>query len=454
MENIDFNANLINQTRTKALEITLLISLILAICLIPVNHFVGSTFPNHIVALGIFLLYLAFKVTKSNLIIGNFLSFLMFAFIWHMSYKTGGIYSRDLASLTIAPIIALTVVGVRSSMFWILSIIALNFYFLKIQKDPTVAQYNQNQINQFEDVYFFALNLVGVILPLIFLFILTNLNNRMFQRLTKGNALLDQKNDLLEKQRIELENKTEDLKNVNNKLEKYAHTISHDLKQPLRTIHSFTTLLNRETSKEDADKNRISEFSNFITQGTKRIHSKVDELLNFAKNSRLEQSQYLSVKNIIDKVCFDLDALFVENNIEIAVAEMPILYLQSGTLDQVFQNIISNAIKYKKKDIPLTLDIRYEDRQDHCIFIITDNGVGIKNEDLTEIFQYQQQTHNFNPGQGIGLYICQEIINSYNGEIWVESEYGAGSSFYISLPKSGVKPENTVQVEENELKSA
>lgn len=230
----------------------------------------------------------------------------------------------------------------------------------------------------------------------------------------------------------------------NLQLENFAYLASHDLREPMRTIVSFSQLL-RKSAGHKLDQ-RESEFLDFIQEGTKRIEMLVNGLLAYAKinNARLI-IQKINVRMIIDQVCMDLQQLIREKKAVIEVDYLPDSLLSDPSgLYQVFQNLISNAIKYHQVDTPPTVKIGYKEEEQFHHFTISDNGIGIAPEFFERIFLLFKTLKNksLSNSSGIGLTTCKKIIEKMGGTIWVESEEGRGSTFHFTLPMDPVLQEN------------
>ncbi|MEM6698760.1 MAG: HAMP domain-containing sensor histidine kinase, partial [Bacteroidota bacterium] len=175
-----------------------------------------------------------------------------------------------------------------------------------------------------------------------------------------------------------------------------------------------------------------------ITQSSDSMMNLIDDLLTHAKASAKKDITFeeLPLDEVLDAVLLNLKSQIDENNITIHRCTLPAVRVVPTKINQVFQNIISNAIKFKKKETPLTVHINCEDKGAHWQVAIEDNGIGIEKKDQEKIFTPFKKLHHEREyaGSGIGLATCKKIVEMHQGTIWVESEKNIGTKFIFTLP--------------------
>lgn len=264
----------------------------------------------------------------------------------------------------------------------------------------------------------------------------------------QGNIIYNDKNnqvgitasliDITERVRAkeQLKESMEELKRSNQELEQFAYVASHDLQEPLRMVSSFTQLLQkRYQDKLDEEAN---EFIDYAVNGAKRMQNLINDLLTFSRiGTRGKPFELIDMNKILENILQNLSFKIKESNVEINYDVLPTIKVDRSQMSQVFQNLISNAIKFHRDDVPPKIDISFEETDTEWIFSIKDNGIGVDPQFFDKIFVIFQRLHKRGKydGTGIGLAVCKKIIERHGGGIWVESETREGSTFFFSIPK-------------------
>ncbi len=426
---------IVERHQARTVVIFLWVIIITCILLWPFSQQYGSEFPFIPTIFVSLILLFFYKATRSNFLIGNLCAFSIFMATVNLSFKSGGIYSLDIAGLILVPIIAINMVGWRSSLGWTLASTLPIFYHFKKSKNTDILQTYREQLFGFELEYFLMLHLVVIILPMILVFIFIKLNRSLVKEIENRNSDLDEANEILASQTIQLTTTKNELEKSNTLLKKYAHVTSHDLKQPIRTISSFSQLLNREIEKKEPNKESIQTYLKLISEGSTRMNTQVEEILSYSKNIDKNSVQNIDVKVTIDEVIADLAHQINENQIQLRLSNLPTIQGIPATVYTLFQNLISNAIKYKHPARDLTLDIEAQEKDCTWTFSIKDNGIGIPKDKLGLIFKMGTQIDSNKEGFGIGLNTVKEFIETTGGKIWVQSQEGIGSTFSFTYPK-------------------
>ena len=228
-----------------------------------------------------------------------------------------------------------------------------------------------------------------------------------------------------------------ELKRSNRELQQFAYVTSHDLQEPLRTIASFTQLMERRyRGKLDRD---ADEFMGYIVDASVRMKQMIMDLLEYSRvGTKQEDYHPVNIESELKNVLDNLNDLIERNRAQITYDTLPVVPGDRNQLFLLLQNLIINAIKFKKEDKPPKIHISAaEDFENgEYVFSIADNGIGIEEQYFDRIFIIFQRLHTREEyhGTGIGLSVVKKIVERHGGRIWVESEFGEGSTFYFTVP--------------------
>jgi PAS domain S-box-containing protein len=232
----------------------------------------------------------------------------------------------------------------------------------------------------------------------------------------------------------ELHQQTEDLTRSNEELQQFAYVASHDLQEPLRMVTSYLDLLERRYKGQLDD--RADQFIAFAVDGAKRMQVLIQDLLSYSRvGTRGRSFEPVNCEIIVKNVLNNLRVAIADCQAIITYHELPTVMGDATQLTQVFQNLISNAIKFQR-DEPPEIQIRIQRTPHDWLFSVQDNGIGIDLQYRDRIFVLFQRLHSRTDysGTGIGLAVCKKIVERHGGKIWVESQLGQGSTFYFTIP--------------------
>jgi PAS domain S-box-containing protein len=236
--------------------------------------------------------------------------------------------------------------------------------------------------------------------------------------------------DISDRKRIE-----DDLRRANQELEQFAFSASHDLQEPVRSVKIYSELLAKHF--EGRLDTEALEFLGYLRLGATRMETLVRDLLTYMQVTKFESPAEITDANESLKIALaNLAGTVLETGAQITADSLPSVRVHGAHLQQLFQNLIGNAIKYRSPQRPPVVHVTAQGYNGHWIFAVTDNGIGIDSEYKERIFGLFKRLHTTDEysGTGIGLAICQRIVERYRGRIWVESEPGRGSTFRFTLP--------------------
>ena len=241
----------------------------------------------------------------------------------------------------------------------------------------------------------------------------------------------------LEKEVVHRKLIAEDLTRSNKDLEQFAYVASHDLQEPLRAVAGFVELLSMKLEK--TLDNKSTEYITHTVEGVKRMQSLINGLLEYSRiGTRGQQPEPADAKTALDRALAHLHMSITESGAKITADDLPKVNVDALQLAQLFQNLISNAIKFRSEKPP-KIRITANHKDGFWQFAVADNGIGIEPQYMDRIFLIFQRLHSRvkYPGTGIGLALCKKIVERHGGKIWVESKAGAGSTFYFTIPDTG-----------------
>jgi len=242
--------------------------------------------------------------------------------------------------------------------------------------------------------------------------------------------------ELVTERTSDLAKAVNELEKSNKELEEFAYVASHDLQEPLRMVSSYTQLLERRyKDKLDQDAN---DFIQYAVDGANRMQRLINDLLEYSRvSSQGKQFTRIDASQVLGQAVSNLQHLIADNLALVTNMDLPVLNIDETQIVRVFQNLIENAIKYKKKTELPKIHISCKKKNNMYEFSVADNGLGIEMQYHDRIFIIFQRLHTKNeyPGTGIGLSVSKRIIERHGGTIWFESKKGEGTTFYFTIPE-------------------
>ncbi|MEO6719552.1 MAG: PAS domain S-box protein, partial [Ferruginibacter sp.] len=238
----------------------------------------------------------------------------------------------------------------------------------------------------------------------------------------------------IKKSEADLDLKNTELKRKNTELEQFAYVASHDLQEPLRTTSSFVKLLQQQYKGKLDDK--ADKYLHFVIESSDRMKVLINDLLDYSRIGTKRELKKVDCAKVLQDVTADLHKAITDAGALIISDQLPVINGYATEIKQLFQNLTINAIKFRKKNTVLTLNISAKIEGGHWLFSFADNGIGIDKAHNERIFIIFQRLHTRAEyqGSGIGLSHCRKIVELHHGKIWVESTPGEGSTFYFTIP--------------------
>jgi signal transduction histidine kinase len=234
----------------------------------------------------------------------------------------------------------------------------------------------------------------------------------------------------------ELKRTNHELTRVNRELEEFAWVASHDLQEPLRMVNIYTQLICEKFGGEKGTDPDLNLYAGFVGQGVHRMERLIRDLLTFSRTVHIESRDGTSadLSTSLAQAISILKNRIEENATVIHAESLPVVHGDAPQLAQVFQNLISNSIKYRKAEETPRIEITSEHKNGEWITAVQDNGIGFDQQYADSIFGLFKRLHKDEyPGTGLGLAICQRIVERYGGRMWATSKDGEGATFYFAL---------------------
>lgn len=242
----------------------------------------------------------------------------------------------------------------------------------------------------------------------------------------------------------DLERYAAELERSNRDLEQFAYAASHDLQTPLRKVRSFSLLLKEELAPDIAAmdperRKRLETYFRFIVDGADRSQELINGLLSFSRIGRRVEKEWMPLDDALDDAVFILEEHIKKKSVRLERHPLPVVFATPSLMARVFQNLLGNAIKFRSDERKPRIEVGVDDLGQEWRVYVKDNGIGIDARHRERVFVIFQRIGAKKRGTGLGLALCKKIIESHGGKIWYESELGAGTVFYFTMPKEGTE---------------
>lgn len=234
--------------------------------------------------------------------------------------------------------------------------------------------------------------------------------------------------------RLQLERCQDRLETVSNDFEQFAYVVSHDLQEQVRNITNFAGLLEKRMQDDKDEEMKLC--LGVINGSSARLNLLLSDLLTFSRIGRNKMPEPVDCTKVFAGVLSEMEETIRKNQAKITIGKMPVIMGFEGEIKLLFQNLLSNALKFRNKISTPEISFQCHNKSGVMEFSITDNGIGLAEVYSKKIFMMFQRLHPDEdyPGTGAGLALCKKIINHHGGEIWVKSKPGQGSDFYFTIP--------------------
>ncbi len=336
------------------------------------------------------------------------------------TYFSGGIKNSANFYLAVIILSAFMLLGKKAGIFFtLLSILHLIYFYI-------IGIYT-NWVND---------TFIGDSPQLVFLYYFMSTSVSILVLALQSISIERNKNEVIaaiKKNENEIRLKNVELERKNKELEQFAFVASHDLQEPIGTASNFAQLLQRQY--RDKLDERGEKYLSFIIQSSERMNTLIKELLDYSRIGHEAERVQIDCNQLINQISNDLKNVIDESQATIVAENLPDIFGYPKGIKQLFQNLVSNSIKFKRQGVKPEIQIRCREENQYFHFSITDNGIGISKEYHDRIFLIFQRLHSRTEfeGSGIGLSHSKKIVELHNGKIWLESTPMVGSTFHFTI---------------------
>jgi signal transduction histidine kinase len=377
-----------------------------------------------------------FKKWGSFIVSGNLLAFSLAFILTPMVLKTGGLNSDNLLWMMFCPMSVLLFSGKINALPWLVGLLIFTCYLYHL--DVLYPEKFEAQIAHLGSNYY--------VVSYSLLFIVAYLNVMLFKYgeesiiddLQSHKIILEAKRAELTQINAQLRQLSEQLKRSNQDLESFAYASSHDLKEPLRMIGIYTQLIQKKL--KDQLTPETDEMMGFVKNGVSQMQRLLEDILEYSRVGRgMDKMKMIDLDDVLFFVRNNLKMVISETNtLILEEKELPHVFSRYSEMVQLFQNLISNAIKFKKQHDNQKITISWVELEHFIQITVSDEGIGIEPSFQNKVFELFEQLHGKHKfgGSGIGLATCKKVVSNLGGDIWLDTEFKKGARFHFTLPKS------------------
>jgi signal transduction histidine kinase len=420
--------------RARSLVILHLFALAVSFCMMVATicfSFEQAIAPLFVSSIIIIINLFVFKRFQNFYITANLIVGLAFATFSLMAIDTGGLFSDNCIWITIIPMAALLFGGKKSGYVWLFISIIFNIFLYSY---GIYAHDHVRNLN-IDPLYYTISNVFLLLFTFWISFIFKSEQYYVVNSLIEQNKILEKKNTEIAEKSAKILEARQKLEQSNAELEQFAYVASHDLKEPLRMITLYTQMIKRKI-KAHLD-TETEEFMGFVVDGTKRMQQLLDDLLEYSRLGKKGTKNIIDLNDVMLVVQQNLKIPITNNGVILKADTLPKVNAVFSEMIQLFQNLVGNAIKFKKLDENPTIHVGIKSITNKSFIIqIQDNGIGMEAQGMEKIFNLFERLHTRDAyeGTGIGLATCKKVIENLGGKITVDSVYGKGSTFYLEFP--------------------
>ncbi len=392
----------------------------------------SNPLPAIIGALGCVVALFIFKRWGNFSISGNFIASLPVGVLIFEVAKTGGIYSDNMLWLYTGALLAFLFTDRIWGVLWSIATMSFHIYLYTLAlSDPSQYQSSAG----IDPTYIFVSYIFLFLFILGMIYVFKSGQDRFIKELRAQRNMLMQQKAEIQFQADTLRKQESKLKKMNEDLSQFASIVSHDLREPLRTIGSFTQLISKKL--KECNNHGADEYLYFVSDGVKRMQNMISCVLEDIRNEDKDK-RLIRLDDIMPVVINNLSTTIREKNASISYSELPEVMGYSTAYIQLFQNLISNSIKFQKPETLPKIEITTSGLNGSYYIKVSDNGIGIPKEKLHNIFERGNRADidEAYKGHGIGLATCKDIVHRLGGDINVDSELDKGTVFTIKLPRA------------------